>query len=127
MSDSKTVEINLKSTFTVRQIVSGFVAIMVSVGLLGTGIVQLGGTPNQAKDVIVALNDSLLKEVRVMRADIRRLRYLEYDVETNSMRIDTILAQQLHMRENQEKGFGVLWEQNRVVLASIKEFREEKR
>ncbi len=114
-TDTNTVQVTGK--FDLKTILM-FVSIIF--GLTGIGVGGFSLTGNvPTKEVVVSSTDSLLTELRLLRLDVRTLKTLAFDVEENQDQIQAVTDSVQALRDNQEKGYNVLWEQNKLVLERL--------
>ena len=114
----------VKATFSLRQFIVGTIGILASIGVIGTGVIQFGGTPNQAKEAIVStLSESdslrynqLMNQITYLRMDLK-------DVEENRRSIEELNAKYDQMKSDNEKYFGSLNEMIRMTLYEMRQIR----
>ena len=109
-----TLNFNLKTLAIILLFITG----------IGGGAFSLGSFGLRSQDIptnetVNAATSQLVEELRLVRRDMRDLKMIRLDVEAQQNQIDTLLIKQLELTKNQEKGFKVIWEQNKMVLERL--------
>ncbi len=97
--------------------------------LFGIGGLSVGGY-TITKDVptqttVDESTEKLINELKLLRGDVRELRGLRLDVQNNQDAIKNLQLYQMRADSTVRTGFGVLWEQQNMLLKEIGDIRSE--
>ncbi len=112
-----TINFNLKTLWTLILFIAGFGGGVFSLGTLGSNIV-----PTQKS--VAESTEKIVIELQSINRELASLRSMRYDVEDNTTEIDSLAVSVKMNRTNQIQGFGVLWEQNELVLERLSDMND---
>ena len=122
MSNTKdTNTVSVTGKFDVKTLLAIF-GVLIGIGGAGWGTVE--GIMKPTTEAVTTVSEELVSEVRLLRMAVDGLIYVKYEVEKNSAVIDSVAERQTVLSENQIKGFGALWEQNKLVLRRLNEIEK---
>lgn len=110
-------------TLDVRTIIA-IVSVVLGLGAAGYGgIGQLVSKDVPTNESVNEAASTIVGELRQIRREMNSLQALRYQVEDHADMIDSLQRAQKQLNDNQAKGFGVLWEQNKLLLDEIRQSR----
>lgn len=108
-----TITFDAKTIITVISIVLGLGA----AGYGGLGSILTRDVPTNTS--VQDATSSIVGELRQLRREMNSLQALRYQVEDHARAIDSLKQATEQTAVLQQKGFGALWEQNKIILEEL--------
>lgn len=107
-----------KFTFTIEsktffRFVVWIISVLISAGAIGYGgMGNLLGRDVPSKETVDSAASAVIGELKQIRREMNHIRAIQYQVEDHAALIDSL-------RRNQQRGFGALWYQNRMIVTKL--------